>query len=391
MRKLKLIIMLLISLLLSGCYGKVELDDLAYAIAIGADLSESGDESEVDITYQIAIPVKIAGTETNTGKDTFTTYTVTAPSLAKANSLVNTITSKQIDLSHVELILYSEELAQKSLTGHINSLISNVDIRPRSTVAICKGKAKDFLEKVSPVSETSPARYYELILSSYNYTSQSAGSEILNFYTATQSPYECPLAVIANLKEESEEDENKEATFSGLSVFKGTKLVGELQGDEVLAHLILSNNLNEAVLVVSDSENQNKVVTLIAKQSNSPDIKVSINNNIPHIEVTAYIEARLESDGGNTDYLKEENKNRLHDKIKEHVKNILENYLEKTTKNLKADAAGFGRYAKSNYLTWPEFEEINWHDIYEKSTYNIEVNVNLNVSQIVSHSLPTQE
>ena len=66
MQKLKLIIMLLIPLLLSGCYGKVELDDLAYAIAIGADISKSGDENEVDITYQIAIPVKIAGTETNT-------------------------------------------------------------------------------------------------------------------------------------------------------------------------------------------------------------------------------------------------------------------------------------------------------------------------------------
>ena len=390
MQKLKFIIMLFLPLLLSGCYGKVELDDLAYAIAVGADISESGDGSLVDITYQIAIPVKIAGTETETGKKTFSTYTVTAPSLAKANSLVNTITSKQIDLSHVELILYSEEFAKKGLTGHINSLISNVDIRPRSTVSICKGKARDFLEKVSPISETSPARYYELILSSYNYTSQSAGTEILNFYTATQSPYECPLAVIAELKEQEKEEES-EATFAGLAVFKGTKLIGELNEDLTLAHLIVSNNLNEAVLVVNDYEDKNKVVTLIAKQSNSPKIKVTINDGIPHIEITAYIEARLESDGGSTDYLKEENKKRLHQRVTEHVKGILENYLEETTKNLKADAAGFGRYAKANYLTWQDFEAINWKDIYEKSTYDINVEVNLNVSQIVSHSLPTPE
>ena len=389
MKILKLIIIIFFGLLLSGCYGKVELDDLAYAIAIGADVSKSGDEGDVDITYQVAIPVKIAGNETSTGKDTFTTYTVTAPSLAKANSIVNTITSKQIDLSHVELILYSEELAKKGLTGHVNSLISNVDIRPRSTVSVCKGTAKDFLEKVSPILETSPARYYELILSSYNYTSQSLGTEILNFYTATQSPYDCPIAVISKLEEES--GDKGKATFSGLAVFKGTKMVGELNEDLALAHLILSNNLNEAVLVINDSENSNEVVTLIAKQSNAPQIKVSLKNNVPHIDITAYVEARLESDAASTDYLKQENKNRLHQKVTDHLKSVIENYLEETTKNIKADSAGFGRYAKANFLTWPEFEKINWHDIYPNSKYNVNINVNLNVSQIVSHSLPTQE
>lgn len=390
MKTLKFMIMLLIPLLLSGCYGKTELDDLAYAIAIGADISESGDENEVDITYQIAIPIKIAGTETETGKKTFTTYTVTAPSLAKANSLVNTIASKEIDLSHVELILYSEELAKKGLTGHINSLISNVDIRPRSTVSVCKGKAKDFLENVSPVSETSPARYYELILSSYNYTSQSSGTEILNFYTATQSPYERPLAVLCELNKQ-EGKENSEAKFSGIAVFKGTQMVGELNDELTLAHLIISNSLNEAVLVINDSDNINEVVTLIAKQSNPPKIKVAINGVKPHIKITAYIEARLESDAAHTDYLQIDNKNRLNEKLKEHIKGILESYLEETIKNLKADAAGFGRYAKANFLTWPEFEEINWHDIYENSTYEVDVNVNLNVSQILSHSLSTQD
>lgn len=388
MQTLKLFFLLCIPFILSGCYGKVELDDLAYAIAIGADVSESGDENEVDITYQIAIPIKISGTETATGKETFTTYTVTAPSLAKANSLVNTITSKEIDLSHVELILYSEELAQKGLTGHINSLISNVDIRPRSTVSICKGKAKDFLEKVSPVSETSPARYYELILSSYNYTSQSAGTEILNFYTATQSQYESPLAVIAELKNQEDEDKS-EATFTGLAVFEGTKLIGELNEDLTLAHLIVSNNLNEAVLVINDNEDKNKVVTLITKQSKSPQIKVSLNNGTPHIEINAFLEAKLESDDASTDYLKEENKNRLRKKTEKHIQKILETYLEETTRNIKADAAGFGRYAKSNFLTWQEFEKLNWKNIYKNSTYDINVSLNLNVSQIVSHSLPS--
>ena len=65
--------------------------------------------------------------------------------------------------------------------------------------------------------------------------------------------------------------------------------------------------------------------------------------------------------------------------------------MDEIIHELKADVAGFGRYAKSNYMTWHEFEEINWRNIFEKSTYSIDVKVNLNVSQIVSHSLPTPE
>ena len=74
----KLFILLLIPIFLSGCYDKMELDNLAYVIGIGADIGEG---QNLNITYQIAIPVKIAGENSETGKDTYTTYTVSAPSL----------------------------------------------------------------------------------------------------------------------------------------------------------------------------------------------------------------------------------------------------------------------------------------------------------------------
>lgn len=78
MKHLKLFILLLVPILFSGCYDKTELDNLAYVIGIGADVGEG---ENLNITYQIAIPVKIAGENSETGKETFTTYTVSAPSL----------------------------------------------------------------------------------------------------------------------------------------------------------------------------------------------------------------------------------------------------------------------------------------------------------------------
>ena len=159
MKKFRMILIILPIFLLCGCYGKNELDDLAYVIAIGVDKLSGDNNKEVLATYQVALPVKLIGENTDTGKDVFTTFTVQAKSLDEANSKINTLASKELNLSHTKMILYSEELAKESLEGHINSFLSNPNVRPKTIISICKGKAKDFLENITPVLETSPARY----------------------------------------------------------------------------------------------------------------------------------------------------------------------------------------------------------------------------------------
>ena len=65
MKFFKLLIILVLSFLITGCYDRKELDDLAYAIALGID---KGDEKNLDITYQIAIPLKISGADSKSRK-----------------------------------------------------------------------------------------------------------------------------------------------------------------------------------------------------------------------------------------------------------------------------------------------------------------------------------
>ena len=86
MKKFKIILIILPIFLLCGCYGKNELDDLAYVIAIGVDKLSGDNNKEVLATYQVALPVKLIGENTDTGKDVFTTFTVQAKSLDEANS-----------------------------------------------------------------------------------------------------------------------------------------------------------------------------------------------------------------------------------------------------------------------------------------------------------------
>lgn len=386
MQKFNFILMLLSILLLTGCYGKNELDDLAYVIAIGVDdYSGDGNENNKEIlaTYQIALPVKLAGDSNETGKEVYETFTVKAKSLEAANSKINTMTSKEINLSHTKLILYSEELARESLEGHINSFLSNHAIRPKTVISVCKGKAKDFLENITPVLESSPARYYELILSSFNYTGKLAETEILNFYANSKASFKSPIAVMASLTD------NDEGKFGGLALFKSERMVGEIEEDLVFSHLILTNSLSKDIFTVDDIEDDAKTLTFTIKQTKKTKVKVNIKENVPYVDINIFLDAHLEGNGGDTDYLKKENKEKLREILESRITKLVYEYLNKTT-TLSVDPAGIGRYAKMNYLTYPEFEKCNWPEIYKNSKFNINTKIELNVAQIVSHSKPEQ-
>ena len=51
---------------------------------------------------------------------------------------------------------------------------------------------------------------------------------------------------------------------------------------------------------------------------------------------------------------------------------------------------GFGKFAKAKCLTWKEFEDMNWQDIFKNSEFNVNVHVSLDISRIISHKLPNK-
>lgn len=422
-KSFKLFFILFLSVFLTtGCYNKKELDNLAYVIGIGADIG-SGDNLE--ITYQIAIPLKFSSNDGKTGEENFTTYTVSAPSLYVGNSKVNALTSKEINLSHVKLIVYSEELAKNDLSGHINSLISNVSIRPKTTVAICKNSAKDFLKNITPDLESSPARYYELLFASQNHTNESAKSELIDFYTATTSvDRDSAIILLSNKKsgdtsENSKKDgnnedsknskqnilgstseeqniedtnsstndkENSQKKFTGLAVFKGSKMVGEISQDLIMAHLILTNELEKGDITVNDAKEKGKLASIFLKQEKNCKYNVIIKDNIPEITINIKLTGHLRSSTSTTDYLQKENKKILTSEIEKEIKALIDEYL-KTTQSYNADVAGIGKYVKQEFLTWNEFEKLKWNELYQKVNINVNVDVDLNVSRVIFHRI----
>lgn len=164
MKILRIMLLLLLPLLLSGCYDAREPNDIAYTIALGVDI---GEENMYEITLQFAKPAQISGGSGEEGgkggADSMEMVTVKAPDIYSALNLANHVVSKRFVLSHMKLMVLSKETAERGINDILEVIGRSNEIRPNMYVCVANGRAKEYLESVKPVVETNPIRYYQLI------------------------------------------------------------------------------------------------------------------------------------------------------------------------------------------------------------------------------------
>ncbi|MBQ7039490.1 MAG: hypothetical protein IJN39_02875, partial [Clostridia bacterium] len=104
---MKKIFLFIICFLLTGCYDSVEIDDLAYITALGIDIGES---KAYSVTFQYAVPLNISpdGGDGNP----LTHLTFETDSIQSAISYADSKMAKITDLSHLNLIVFSEDMAK---------------------------------------------------------------------------------------------------------------------------------------------------------------------------------------------------------------------------------------------------------------------------------------
>lgn len=132
--KRKIIILLLlviISMNLSSCYDSREIDDLAYVVGLGID---KGKSNILRLTLQIVVPSKSSSGEgeggDGGGENTVITV-VEVPTIYAGFNMLNAHVSKELNFSHVQIAVFSEELAREGIGKYIHALSRGREFRGR--------------------------------------------------------------------------------------------------------------------------------------------------------------------------------------------------------------------------------------------------------------------
>jgi spore germination protein KC len=369
-------VLLLILFILTGCQKTTSIEDYYYAIAIGIDA--------VDNSNNINLSIQIADTSSNSSEDMgsaqfskYTIYQVEANSIDVAINILNNYLSKQIDLSHCSAIIFSENIARSGIITYVNTLQNNIEIRPNCNILISSSTAYDVLNKISDSGENLTARFFEHIISSAEYTGYTMSSEFNQFYTDINNDNNSAIAIYTTVS-----DSNIQNT--GLAIFKGDTLIGTIDTEGVISHLILTNNLKSTTISITSPFNENKTIDFSLVPTKNSDIDINFVNSSPFVECNVYLSATINTIDNSSDYSSEENLKQLENSINSYLENIISNYLYTVCKEFSADTVKLGDSLAMKYSTLEEFESLNWNNIYKESFFKVTCNTKVLSSNLIT-------
>ena len=400
---ISLLLILVLSLFsLSGCYDARGIETLAYAVAIGLDKGESN-------LLKLSIQFASSGSSSQGGASSqYTDTTVTTVECSSVESginLVNSYMSKKVNLSHCKIIVLSETLAKEGVAPYISTFENSTEVRPDCNIIVSRCSAESFLNNSSPGLETLSARYYELVLTSSEYTGYTDNITLHSFFFAYDNDFIEATAILGGINSDKTHKEDLNTAYvsvdgnykadeipiknttslenMGLAVFRGDKLVGELTGIESLAHLMVTNTFVSSNITIPSPFAQNEIIDLSITKNKDTKNEIELVNGYPYIKSSINLEAYVLSSGNNLDFTQEKNLQLLEKYSESYLKEKIISYLYKTSKEFHSDIAGFGRKLFKNYLTIEDFKSLDWLNIYKNSFFEVDVTVHVRSSQLL--------
>lgn len=397
----------------SASYTSHNISNLAYLLALGIDV---GEKSSIKVSAQFSDISPSSGVGSSNENNEVILVSAEADSIFNALNLLNTYIGKEINISHCNVVVFSEEIGREGISSEIYSLINNEQIRPSVNVIISTCKAYEYLNNVKPNFEKLTVQYYDTFSIADKFTGYFADSSIGYFFNELSSKYCGSVAILGGLNmtsrnkdsdstESSDSDESSEikddsteediiinpddlvaGTSSvqgkrgtenlGLAVFDNDKMCGTLTATESICHLLLINSLKSCVVLIDNplSPDRQSSISLIPEKSSN--VNVSIENDIPIISVELCLSANILSLESNVDYSSQEVLDSYSSAAKEYLENEFNNYFNKMSKEYSIDIDHFSTRALSHFLTIQDWENFNWNEKFKDAKFNVSVNIN---------------
>lgn len=428
-----LIIVINIIFLLSSCYDAHEIDDEVYAISIGID---KGKHNKVRVTIQYPTYKDgnggggMSGGDQNENKqEGSNVHTIEAPSILEAIDMMGMAISRRVSLMHAKNFIISEELAKEGIFPFIQAVKRYYETRPTMNIIIARGTAEEFiLESKTNIGGTinkalelhikqsaNSGSFPSIALHEFNRNVTSNSIQPVAIYGGVND-----FSLLKNDEEESgetsqevinenestgeeeksdqqDDDSQQDSKLNvkkgflpgelprkavakrelvGTAVFRDDVFVGYLDTIETSFYLMAINKYKAGSITIEDQRKKGYAI-VIEPRSNGSKVRVSLNGDKPVINLSLNIEADLESVQSGIEYESIDMIENLNTDFEKYLTKGIKDTITKTQKEFKSDIFGFGKYAKSNFLTIDEWIKYDWLNKYEYAEVNVEVSVNI--------------
>ncbi len=401
MRRILALILVLSGLpVLTACYDALEVDDWAYVYTMGVD---KGISNKLRITVQLPTMKSSGGGVNEGGEKTaglgnkdFVVISLDCPTFYTGVNMINSSLSRKINYSHSKYFVVSEDIAKEGMGNLMSAFVRDRQIRRTMHMIVVKGKARDFIKEINPVLGTALSKTQEGMMNMEKVNGFFDDNDLGSFIDDIKSHKIQPVSVLAaindfsNYKKEGQPtDEIKSAgdyyagelprsdgnktEYLGTAIFNAGKMVGEFNGDETRALLMIKGEYETGSYVIHDPSNSKLLDTIIVSQQKKPNIKIDLKKEgKPDIEVKVFLEGEIQALQSAINYESVELKPILENKVESFLKEQIDKTISKAL-GLNCDVFGFGEKASMKFLTIQDWEKFKWLDRFKDSSVKTEV------------------
>jgi spore germination protein KC len=376
-RKMKIIIMGMILLFLTGCNYR-ELNDLAIVSGISVDKTEG----EYEIVVQVVNPTKNQEISSSNEPD-FITYSSSGKTLQEAFRDIILNSPRKIYGSQMQILVISERLAKEDLRGILDFFFRNPEVRMEFYVVIEKDNNNEALKTLTALDNLSSSNIKSSLDadSSYLGTSEIVTYEdLMKMYLDDNLEIVLPSLYVIGDVEEGESEDNLKYTsnyttniIGNMAVFKDNKLVGYLTKEQSISYNFIKGNISNTLISYECDKGKYLVSEVIQATS---DIEVDVKEKKVSIKIggnASINENTCSYDLTDSKVIKEINK-----EVNKVVEEMVSNSILDITKKYNSDIFGFrDLFYKSDYKEYEKIKDKWYDEVFPKLEIEVKSDINL--------------
>ncbi|KGR87327.1 spore gernimation protein [Lysinibacillus boronitolerans JCM 21713 = 10a = NBRC 103108] len=377
--KVSFILLLLVLLLLGGCWNKRELNELAIVTAVGVDKSDE----LFEISVQIVNPSQVASKKASSNQVPVYTYHAKGKSLFEAIRKLTSLTPRKPYYAHAQIIIIGEEMAKEGMNSVLDLFQRDPEGRSDFNIIVSHDStAQEILSVLTPLEDVPASKMFKSLRVSeavWGATESVILDDLIQSLGSIDHSAVLPSIHIhgdagaGDFSSNIEKiDSPAQLKYGGLAIFKNYKLIGYLSEQESRDYSFLNNHIKSTFEIIACPE-QGKISTEIINSSTK--VTGHFQNDLPSISIKLDIEQNVAEISCPLDLTKSKTIDALNKVTSKQIKERLERTLQTIQQTYQVDLLKFSEVLhREDYQAWNRIKK-NWLTLYPELAVQIEVDV----------------
>ncbi|WP_256217534.1 Ger(x)C family spore germination protein [Paenibacillus sp. OV219] len=374
--------------LLSSCWDRVEMNDVAFFMASSLDMTKDG---RLLVSIQIPLPAT-KGTPSGSLGKTFFVLSAVGTNIYDAERKCQQLLSRKFFKGHRRVVFIGESFAQKGIKDIMDYYTRDPGTRLRTYLVVAKGKQAIELIKMDHPFERIPSEEVRELEYKQVGTAVTFRDFLINQGRDGIVPVLGAVEIqkLSQNKEQQEGEKPKQTVFhlSSTAVMKDYKLVGYLDDIETRSLRWVKGDLKHEYLAEEIPTIGGSVGVIMNKARKKVKVIIKDGKATIHVELSG--EGLLQESTVKLDIARAESVIKIEQGLNKRIEEQTLRTIKKAQTQWKSDIFGFGLLVHQyHYGTWKKVRQ-DWDTIFSKADITVHTEIHLRRAGMIGSSVNTE-